>query len=55
MVVKVEASSKKSVFLKLPKRYNLDELLCVRFERTIDNSLNYLLFHILSSFVLYHH
>lgn len=34
----VEASSKKSVFLKLPKRYNLDELLCVRFERTIDNS-----------------
>lgn len=34
----VEASSKKSVFLKLPKRYNLDELLCVRFERTIDNA-----------------
>lgn len=34
----IEASSKKSVFLKLPKRYNLDELLCVRFERTIDNS-----------------
>lgn len=34
----VEATSKKSVFLKLPKRYNLDELLCVRFERTIDNA-----------------
>lgn len=34
----VEASSKKSVFLKVPKRYNLDELLCVRFERTIDNA-----------------
>lgn len=34
----IEASSKKSVFLKLPKRYNLDELLCVRFERTIDNA-----------------
>ena len=34
----IEASSKKSVFLKLPKRYNLDELLSVRFERTIDNS-----------------
>lgn len=29
---------KNSVFLKLPKRYNLDELLCVRFERTIDNA-----------------
>ena len=26
------------MFLKLPKRYNLDELLCVRFERTIDNA-----------------
>ena len=24
--------------MKLPKRYNLDELLCVRFERTIDNA-----------------
>lgn len=34
----VEPSSKKNVFLKLPKRYNLDELLCVRFERTIDNA-----------------
>lgn len=34
----IEASSKKSMFLKLPKRYNLDELLCVRFERTIDNA-----------------
>ncbi len=29
---------KNNVFLKLPKRYNLDELLCVRFERTIDNA-----------------
>lgn len=34
----VEPSSKKNVFLKLPKRYDLDELLCVRFERTIDNA-----------------
>ena len=34
----VEPSSKTSVFLKLPKRYNLDELLCVKFERTIDNA-----------------
>lgn len=34
----VEATNKKSVFLKLPKRYDLDELLCVRFERTIDNA-----------------
>ena len=34
----VEPANKKSVFLKLPKRYNLDELLCVRFERTIDNA-----------------
>ncbi len=34
----IEASSKKSMFLKLPKRYNLDELLCVKFERTIDNA-----------------
>lgn len=34
----IEASSKNNVFLKLPKRYNLDELLCVRFERTIDNA-----------------
>ena len=30
--------SKQSMFLKLPKKYNLDELLCVRFERIIDNS-----------------
>ena len=34
----VPATNSKSVFLKLPKRYNLDELLCVRFERTIDNA-----------------
>lgn len=34
----VEPSTSKTVFLKLPKRYNLDELLCVRFERTIDNA-----------------
>lgn len=34
----VEPANKKTVFLKLPKRYNLDELLCVRFERTIDNA-----------------
>lgn len=34
----VKASSNKNVFLKLPKRYNLDELLSVRFERTIDNA-----------------
>lgn len=34
----VEATSKKVVFLKLPKKYNLDELLCVRFDRTIDNA-----------------
>lgn len=34
----VAVSSSKSVFLKLPKRYNLDELLCVKFERTIDNA-----------------
>ena len=34
----VEPSVSKTVFLKLPKRYNLDELLCVRFERTIDNA-----------------
>lgn len=31
----VKVSSNKNVFLKLPKRYNLDELLCVRFECTI--------------------
>ena len=34
----IEAINKKNVFLKLPKRYNLDELLCVKFERTIDNA-----------------
>lgn len=34
----VKPSASKTVFLKLPKRYNLDELLCVRFERTIDNA-----------------
>lgn len=34
----VTANNFKSVFLKLPKRYNLDELLCVKFERTIDNA-----------------
>ena len=34
----VEPSNNSSVFLKLPKRYNLDELLCVKFERTIDNA-----------------
>lgn len=34
----VNSTSKNTVFLKLPKRYNLDELLSVRFERTIDNA-----------------
>ena len=34
----IEPQSKQTMFLKLPKRYNLDELLCVRFERTIDNA-----------------
>ena len=34
----VKPSSNKSMFLKLPKRYNLDELLSVRFERSIDNA-----------------
>lgn len=34
----VEPISNNTTFLKLPKRYNLDELLCVRFERTIDNA-----------------
>ena len=34
----IHATNSKSVFLKLPKRYDLDELLCVRFERTIDNA-----------------
>lgn len=34
----VKPLNKKSMFLKLPKSYNLDELLCVKFERTIDNA-----------------
>lgn len=34
----IEPSNKNNMFLKLPKRYNLDELLCVKFERTIDNA-----------------
>ena len=34
----VSARTTKSVYLKLPRRYDLDELLCVRFERTIDNA-----------------
>lgn len=34
----VTAQNTKSVYLKLPKRYDLDELLCVKFERTIDNA-----------------
>ena len=34
----IEPTSKKNMFLKLPKRYNLDELLCVRFDRIIDNA-----------------
>ena len=34
----IEPSSNVTMFLKLPKRYNLDELLCVKFERTIDNA-----------------
>ena len=34
----IEPTSNKNLFLKLPKRYDLDELLCVKFERTIDNS-----------------
>ena len=34
----VKPYNNKSMFLKLPKKYNLDELLSVRFERTIDNA-----------------
>ena len=34
----IEPTSNENLFLKLPKRYDLDELLCVKFERTIDNS-----------------
>ena len=34
----IKPQNKQNMFLKLSKRYNLDELLCVRFERTIDNA-----------------
>ena len=34
----IKPQNKQNMFLKLPKRYNLDELLCVRFERIIDNA-----------------
>lgn len=34
----VEAIDSNNCFLKLPKKYDLDELLCVRLERTIDNA-----------------
>lgn len=34
----VEPLNNNNMFLKLPKKYNLDELLCVKFERTIDNA-----------------
>ena len=34
----VQPINSKSMFLKLPKKYNLDELLCVQFKRTIDNA-----------------
>ena len=34
----VDPINKKTMFLKLPKKYNLDELLCVRLERIIDNA-----------------
>lgn len=34
----IKPQNKQNMFLKLPKRYNLDELLCVRFERRIDNA-----------------
>lgn len=34
----VEPLNNSNMFLKLPKKYNLDELLCVKFERTIDNA-----------------
>lgn len=34
----VKPLNKNTMFLKLPKKYNLDELLCVKFERTIDNA-----------------
>lgn len=51
----IESASNKSVFLKLPKKYNLDELLCVRFERTIDNagvfSLNNSKFQVLDKYL----
>lgn len=52
----VRAMNSKSVYLKLPKRYNLDELLCVRFERIIDNagvfSLNNSKFQVLDNSLL---
>lgn len=35
---KFAIESSNNVFIKLPKRYNLDELLCVKFERIIDNA-----------------
>ncbi len=51
----IKPTNKNSVFLKLPKRYDLDELLCVRFERTIDNagvfSINNSKFQILDKFL----
>ena len=34
----IQPTNKNNVYLKLPKRYDLDELLCVRFERIIDNA-----------------
>ena len=34
----VESASRTNVFLPLPKKYNLDELLSVKFERVIDNA-----------------
>ena len=34
----VEPLNNNNMFLKLPKKYNLDELLCVKFERAIDNA-----------------
>ena len=34
----VDPINKKTMFLKLPKKYNLDELLCVKFDRIIDNA-----------------
>lgn len=34
----IPATNISNVYLKVPKRYDLDELLCVRFERIIDNA-----------------